>query len=112
MAKPRSKTELAGDWSFKAFAASAKHAFTQGQSVAYLLAAAVVLGASVLIWRIMPVHLNYDYQVEDDGQAAGLGALVPLGAAAAEGADEELVDDGEDGRGRREKAGVGTGSVR
>ena len=76
-----------------ALAATAKHAFTQGQSVAYLLAAGVVLGASVLIWRIMPVHLNYDYQVEDDGQAAAPGELVPLGAPPSEGADEELVDD-------------------
>jgi EmrB/QacA subfamily drug resistance transporter len=97
----------------KAFAAAAKHAFTQGQSTAYLLAAGVVLGASVLIWRIMPVELNYDYQLEDESEvAADLGPLAPLGTPASEGADEELVDDGQNGRGRRQKARVGAGSVR
>jgi len=97
----------------KAFASTAKHAFTHGQSVAYLLAAGVVLGASVLIWRIMPVELNYDYQLEDEAAVeADLGPLAPLGPPAAEGADEELVDDGQDGRRGRKEAGVGAGTVR
>src|SRR5438105_5108267 len=66
-----------------AFASTAKHAFTHGQSVAYLLAAGVVLGASVLIWRIMPVELNYDYQLEDEAAVeADLGPLAPLGPPA------------------------------
>ena len=97
----------------KAFAAAAKHAFTQGQSTAYLLAAGVVLGASVLIWRIMPVELNYDYQLEDESQvAADLGPLAPLGPPPAEGADEELVDNGQNGGRRGQKAGQGAGSLR
>src|SRR5207248_11766318 len=97
----------------KAFAAAAKHAFTQGQSVAYLLAAGVVLGASVLIWRIMPVHLNYDYRLEDESQvAADLGPLAPRGPPPAEGADEELVDNGQNGGRRGQIAGQGAGSLR
>ena len=46
-----------------------------------------------------------------DGQTVALGELAPLGAPAPEGADEELVDDGQNGRRRGEKAGVGSGSV-
>jgi EmrB/QacA subfamily drug resistance transporter len=97
-----------------AFERTAKHAFVTGQSTAFLLAAGVVLGASVLIWRIMPMHLSYDYEAITDATAGDeelaleLEQLGPFEGA--EGADE-AVDDGHDGRGRRERSGVGAGPV-
>jgi len=97
-----------------AFEHTAKQAFVSGQSTAFLLAAAVVLAASVLIWRIMPMHLSYDYEAIDDAAAGDkelAEELRDLGAfEGAEGADE-AVDDGHDGRGGRERTGVGAGSV-
>ena len=94
---------------------TAKHAFVSGQSTAFLLAAGVCLAAAFLIWRIMPMHLSYDYEsisevppddLELQEELAELGAF-----EGAEGADE-AVDDGHDGSGRREKSGVGAGSIR
>jgi len=99
-----------------AFERTAKHAFTTGQSTAFLLAAGVTLGASVLIWRIMPMHLSYDYESVEEAAAEGdaelemeLAELGPFEGA--EGADE-AVDDGHDGGGRRQKTGAGAGSLR
>jgi EmrB/QacA subfamily drug resistance transporter len=97
-----------------AFERTAKHGFATGQSTAFLLAAGVVLGASVVIWRIMPMHLSYDYEAiaeaQDDPELqAELAELGPLEGP--EGADE-AVDNGHDGRGRGQKAGVGSGSLR
>jgi EmrB/QacA subfamily drug resistance transporter len=86
---------------------AAKHAFVVGQSTAFLLAGGVTLAAAVIIWRIMPVHLSYDYEEHGEVPPADLGG--PLEGA--EGADE-AVDNGHDGRGRGEKAGMGAGSVR
>ena len=97
-----------------ALESTAKHAFVHGQSTAFLLAAAVTLSASLLIWRIMPVHLSYDYEAVEEAQHdPELAAeLAELGAfESAQGADE-TVDDGHDGRGRRERSGVGAGPGR
>jgi len=98
-----------------AFERTAKHAFVSGQSLAFLLAAGVVLAASVLIWRIMPMHLSYDYEAIDDAAAGDkelAEELRDLGAfEGAEGTDE-AVDNGHDGRGRSERSSVGAGSVR
>jgi EmrB/QacA subfamily drug resistance transporter len=96
------------------FERTAKHGFVAGQSTAFLLAAGVVLAASLLIWRIMPMHLSYDYEAIEEAKhdpelQAELAELGPFEGA--EGADE-AVDDGHDGRGRRQKAGVGAGSLR
>ena len=44
-----------------ALAGTAKHAFVVGQSTAFLLAGGVTLIAAIVIWRIMPMHLSYDY---------------------------------------------------
>jgi hypothetical protein len=85
---------------------TAKHAFVVGQSTAFLLAAGVVLGAAVLVWRIMPVHLSYDYESLGEEPPEDLGG--PLESA--EGADQ-AVDNGHDPRRRGEKTGVGAGSV-
>ena len=52
-----------------AFEHTAKKAFVSGQSTAFLLAAGVVLGASFLIWRIMPMHLSYDYEAVEEAAA-------------------------------------------
>src|SRR5438270_7840085 len=93
-----------------AFERSAKHGFVTGQSTAFLLAAGVTLGASLLIWRIMPMHLSYDYEAieEASGDPELQMELAQLGPfEGAQGADE-AVDDGHDGRGGRQKAGVGT----
>jgi EmrB/QacA subfamily drug resistance transporter len=97
-----------------AFERGAKHAFVAGQSTAFLLAAGVVLAASVLIWRIMPMHLSYDYEaIEDAKEDKELALeLEELGAfEGAEGADEP-VDNGHDGRGGRKRSRVGAGSLR
>src|SRR5207248_6794815 len=98
-----------------AFEHTAKKAFISGQSTAFVLAAAVALAASFLIWRIMPMHLSYDYEAMEDAAAGDEELAVELeelGAfEGAEGADE-TVDDGHDGGGRRERTGVGAGSVR
>jgi predicted MFS family arabinose efflux permease len=98
-----------------AFERSAKHAFVVGQSTAFLLAAGVALAASILIWRIMPMHLSYDYEAIEEAAAGDEELaleLAELGAfEGAEGADQS-VDDGHDGRGGRQKSGVGSGSVR
>jgi hypothetical protein len=96
-----------------AFEHTAKQAFVSGQSTAFLVAAGVALAASFLIWRIMPMHLSYDYEAiedaKDDPELAR--ELEELGAfEGAEGSDE-AVDNGHDGRGRRERSGVGAGSV-
>jgi hypothetical protein len=94
------------------FVDTAKHAFVSGQSTAFVLAAAVVLAASVLIWRIMPMHLSYDYEsiadapADDDELLEELAELGPFEGA--EGSDE-AVDDGHDGRGGRQRTGVGAG---
>ena len=93
----------------------AKHAFVVGQSTAFLLAAGVALAASFLIWRIMPMHLSYDYEAIEDAAAGDeelaleIAQLGPFEGA--QGADE-AVDDGHDGRGGRERSGVGAGSGR
>jgi EmrB/QacA subfamily drug resistance transporter len=97
-----------------AFEHTAKQAFVSGQSTAFLLAAGVVLAASVLIWRIMPMHLSYDYESIDEvpeGDEELAEELRELGAF--EGAEraDEAVDNGHDGRGRSERSGVGAGSV-
>src|SRR4051812_24977604 len=98
-----------------AFERTAKHAFVSGQSTAFLLAAGVVLAASFLIWRIMPMHLSYDYEALEEAAAGDeelaeeLRELGPFEGA--EGADE-AVDNGHDGRGRSERSSVGAGSVR
>jgi EmrB/QacA subfamily drug resistance transporter len=98
-----------------AFEHTAKQAFINGQSTAFLLAAGVVLAASVLIWRIMPMHLSYDYESIDEVPADDeelMAELEELGAfESAEGADES-VDDGHDGSGGRKRSGVGAGSLR
>jgi len=97
-----------------AFEHAAKHAFVVGQSTAFLLAAAVALAASILIWRIMPMHLSYDYEAIEDAAAGDEELAIELeelGAfESAQGADES-VDNGHDGRGGRERTGVGAGSV-
>jgi EmrB/QacA subfamily drug resistance transporter len=97
------------------FVDKAKHAFVSGQSVAFLFAAAVALAASVLIWRIMPMRLSYDYESIDEvpaGDAELMAELEELGAfESAEGSDES-VDDGHDGSGGRKRSGVGAGSLR
>ncbi|MBV9285714.1 MAG: MFS transporter [Acidimicrobiia bacterium] len=96
------------------FVNTAKHAFVHGQSMAFLLAAGVALAASFLIWRIMPMHLSYDYEAIQealDGDEELAEELRELGAfEGAEGADK-AVDNGHDGRGRGERRGVGAGSV-
>src|SRR5437764_6700889 len=51
------------------FVKTAKHAFVTGQSTAFLLAAGVALAASILIWRIMPMHLSYDYEALEEAAA-------------------------------------------
>jgi MFS family permease len=94
---------------------TAKQAFVTGQSTAFLLAAGVALAASFVIWRIMPMHLSYDYEAALEDAAEGDDELAveleQLGTfEGAEGADES-VDDGHDGRGGRERSGVGAGSV-
>jgi hypothetical protein len=96
------------------FERTAKHGFVTGQSTAFLLAAGVVLAASLLIWRIMPMHLSYDYEAIEEAKhdpelQEELAELGPLEGP--EGADE-AVDNGHDGRGRGQKAGVGSGSLR
>jgi len=96
-----------------AFEHTAKKAFITGQSTAFLLAAGVALAASILIWRIMPMHLSYDYEALEEAAAGDeelaleLAQLGPFEGA--EGADQS-VDDGHDGRGGRERSGVGAGS--
>jgi DHA2 family multidrug resistance protein-like MFS transporter len=95
-----------------AFEHTAKQAFVNGQSTAFVLAAGVTLAASFLIWRIMPMHLSYDYEAleeaADDEELAA--ELEELGAfEGAEGSDE-AVDDGHDGRGGRQRTGVGARS--
>jgi MFS family permease len=95
-----------------AFEHTAKQAFVNGQSTAFVLAAGVTLAASFLIWRIMPMHLSYDYEAleeaADDEELAA--ELEELGAfEGAEGSDE-AVDNGHDGRGGRQRTGVGAGS--
>jgi hypothetical protein len=96
-----------------AFEHTAKQAFVNGQSTAFLLAGGVVLAASVLIWRIMPMHLSYDYEATDDAKDDEELALELEELGAFEGAQrsDEAVDNGHDGRGRRERSGVGSGSV-
>src|SRR4051794_20707206 len=83
------------------FVDKAKHAFVNGQSVAFLLAAGVVLAASVLIWRIMPMHLSYDYEAVDDAKEDEELALELEELRAFESAQgtDEPVDDGHDGSG-------------
>jgi fucose permease len=100
-----------------ALESTAKHAFVHGQSTAFLLAAGVCVAASILIWRIMPMHLSYDYESitevpEGDEELAA--ELADLGLGPFEGAEgaDEAVDNGHDGRGRGQKAGVGSGSLR
>ncbi|MBV8160446.1 MAG: DHA2 family efflux MFS transporter permease subunit, partial [Acidimicrobiia bacterium] len=97
-----------------AFAHSAKQAFVTGQSTAFLLAAGVAAGASILIWRIMPMHLSYDYEAIAEA-AAGDEELAlelsELGALEGAKGPDETVDDGHDGRGGRQRSGVGAGSV-
>jgi EmrB/QacA subfamily drug resistance transporter len=90
-----------------ALASTAKHAFVVGQSTAFLLAAGVTFTAAIVIWRIMPMHLSYDYEAIGTEPPEDLGGSLE----GAEGTDEP-VDDGHDGGGRREKAGVGAGSLR
>jgi EmrB/QacA subfamily drug resistance transporter len=98
-----------------AFEHTAKQAFVSGQSTAFLVAAGVALAASFLIWRIMPMHLSYDYEALEEAAAGDeelAEELRELGAfEGAEGADE-AVDNGHDGRGRSERSSVGAGSVR
>ena len=98
-----------------AFEHTAKQAFITGQSTAFLLAAGVCVAAAILVWRIMPMHLSYDYEAIEDAMAGDEELAIELeelGAfEGAEGADE-TVDDGHDGGGRRERTGVGAGSVR
>src|SRR5438270_5922426 len=97
-----------------ALESTAKHAFVSGQSTAFLLAAGVCVAASILIWRIMPMRLSYDYESisevpeGDEELAEELRELGPFEGA--EGADE-AVDNGHDGRGRSERSSVGAGSV-
>jgi EmrB/QacA subfamily drug resistance transporter len=97
-----------------ALESTAKHAFVSGQSTAFLLAAGVCAAASILIWRIMPTHLSYDYESiadvpeGDEELLEELGELGPLESA--QGADEP-VDNGHDGGGRRKRS-VGAGSLR
>jgi MFS family permease len=95
------------------FQNTAKHAFVSGQGAAFLLAAGVLFVASVLIWRIMPMHLSYDYEAleeaKDDEELAL--ELEELGAFEGAQGAHEPVDDGHDGRGRRERTGVGASSV-
>jgi predicted MFS family arabinose efflux permease len=97
-----------------AFEHTAKQAFVTGQSTAFLLAAGVALAASFLIWRIMPMHLSYDYEaIEEAAEGDEELALELEQLGAFEGAEraDEAVDDGHDGRGRRQRSGVGAGSV-
>jgi EmrB/QacA subfamily drug resistance transporter len=89
-----------------ALARSAKHAFVVGQGTAFLLAGGVTLIAAVVIWRIMPMHLSYDYEAIEPAPADDLGRAFED----AEGADE-AVDDGHDPSRGREKARVGAGSL-
>jgi fucose permease len=97
-----------------ALESTAKHAFVSGQSTAFLLAAGVCVAASILIWRIMPMHLSYDYESIADvpeGDEELLEELADLGPLeGAQGADEP-VDNGHDGGGGRKRS-VGAGSLR
>jgi len=97
-----------------ALADTAKHAFVVGQSTAFLLAAGVALAASLLIWRIMPMHLSYDYEAIEDAAAGDEELAVELeelGAFESAQRADEPVDDGHDGRGGSERTGTGAGSV-
>jgi fucose permease len=98
-----------------ALESTAKHAFVSGQSTAFLLAAGVCVAASILILRIMPMRLSYDYESISDvpeGDEELREELADLGPfEGAEGADE-AVDNGHDGRGGSERSSVGAGSLR
>ena len=98
-----------------ALESTAKHAFVSGQSTAFLLAAGVCVAASILIWRIMPMHLSYDYEsiseVPEDDEELALELAELRAFESAQGADE-AVDDGHDGSGGRERSGVGARSGR
>jgi EmrB/QacA subfamily drug resistance transporter len=97
-----------------ALESTAKHAFVSGQSTAFLLAAGVCVAASILIWRIMPMHLSYDYESIADvpeGDEELLEELADLGSLEGAQGTDEPVDNGHDGGGGRKRS-VGAGSLR